>query len=239
MAKYSKKSKKKSSVTKRELVNKIEQIKIINVSLLVIIILLSLFISIHFMRVDHGPKIVNKINKILDDNYVFLGDSITEGYNLDKYYNNYPVVNSGVGGYNTDNILEKLNKMVYRYNPTKVFLLIGTNDIAQGHSKEHIINNIQKIIDNIKQNRKYADIYVESIYPINANKEKVRSNELIKAINEDIKKICKENNVTYINTYDLLIDEDGNLKDEYSNDGLHLTEKGYDVVTSKIKPYLQ
>ena len=66
----------------------------------------------------------------------------------------------------------------------------------------------------------------------------MRSNELIKAINEDIKKICKENNVTYINTYDLLIDEDGNLKDEYSNDGLHLTEKGYDVVTSKIKPYL-
>lgn len=239
MSKNIKKDNKKKRTTKQDLVNQIKRLKLITWILLIITIVLSIFIIIHFIRVDHGPKVINHINQVLDDNYVFLGDSITEGYDLDKHYKDYPVVNSGVSGYTTDNILEKLNKMVYRYNPSKVFLLIGTNDIAQDHTQEHIVNNIKQIIDNIKQNRKYVDIYVESIYPINANKEKLRDNETIDAINEDIKKLCEEKKVTYINTHDSLLDEDGNLKEEYSNDGLHLTEKGYDVVTNKIKPYLQ
>lgn len=239
MTKQSKKAKKKNKVTKKELIEKVKKTNIINIVLLIIIIILSLFIICHFISFDHGPKVINHINKVLDNNYIFLGDSITEGYNLDQYYSNYPVVNSGVGGYTTDQILEKLDKMVYRYNPTKVFLLIGTNDIAQDRSQEHIINNIKQIIDNIKKNRRYTEIYVESIYPINPRKEKLRDNGLINSINNDIKQLCEERDVTYINVHDLLIDDQGNLKSEYSNDGLHLTEKGYDVVTSKIKMYLK
>lgn len=239
MTKQSKKAKKKNKVTKKELIGKVKKTNIINIVLLIIIIILSLFIICHFISFDHGPKVINHINKVLDNNYIFLGDSITEGYNLDQYYSNYPVVNSGVGGYTTDQILEKLDKMVYRYNPTKVFLLIGTNDIAQDRSQEHIINNIKQIIDNIKKNRRYTEIYVESIYPINPRKEKLRDNELINRINNDIKQLCEERDVTYINVHDLLIDDQGNLKSEYSNDGLHLTEKGYEVVTSKIKMYLK
>lgn len=239
MTKQSKKAKKKNKVTKKELIEKVKKTNIINIVLLIIIIILSLFIICHFISFDHGPKVINHINKVLDNNYIFLGDSITEGYNLDQYYSNYPVVNSGVGGYTTDQILEKLDKMVYRYNPTKVFLLIGTNDITQDRSQEHIINNIKQIIDNIKKNRRYTEIYVESIYPINPRKEKLRDNGLINSINNDIKQLCEERDVTYINVHDLLIDDQGNLKSEYSNDGLHLTEKGYDVVTSKIKMYLK
>lgn len=239
MTKQSKKAKKKNKVTKKELIEKVKKTNIINIVLLIIIIILSLFIICHFISFDHGPKVINHINKVLDNNYIFLGDSITEGYNLDQYYSNYPVVNSGVGGYTTDQILEKLDKMVYRYNPTKVFLLIGTNDIAQDRSQEHIINNIKQIIDNIKKNRRYTEIYVESIYPINPRKERLRDNGLINSINNDIKQLCEERDVTYINVHDLLINDQGNLKSEYSNDGLHLTEKGYDVVTSKIKMYLK
>ena len=35
--------------------------------------------------------------------------------------------------------------------------------------------------------------------------------------------------------YDLLKDEEGNLKEEYTKDGLHLSDKGYEVVTKEIK----
>lgn len=230
---------KKNKITKQELMDKLKKVNQLNLVLTIIIGLLSLFIIGHFIKADHGPKVVKKVNKVLDNNYVFLGDSITAGYDLTKFYVDYPVVNSGIGGYTTDNILERLDKMVYPFNPSKVFLLIGTNDIAQNRSKEHIISNIEKIIDNIKNNRKYTEIYVESIYPINSKKEKMRDNKLIDEINKEIKKICKEKDVKYLNIHDSLMDDSGNLKEEYSNDGLHLTKEGYDVVTSKIKPYLK
>lgn len=238
MAQKNKKTNKKGKETKKVLIDKIKKIRFLNIALVVIIISLLLFIIVHFIVVEHGPKEIKVINNILDNNYVFLGDSITEGYDLNKYYSDYPVVNSGIGGYTTTKILEKMDTMVYRYNPTKVFLLIGTNDIAQNNSKEDIINNIGKIIDKIKANRKYTKIYVESIYPIDDEKEKKRDNKLINDINKGIKELCNKKGVEYINIHDLLMDDYGNLRDEYSNDGLHLTDQGYEVVTKELKKYL-
>lgn len=238
MAQKNNKTNKKGKETKKVLINKIKKIRFLNIALVVIIISLLLFIIVHFIVVEHGPKEIKVINNILDNNYVFLGDSITEGYDLNKYYSDYPVVNSGIGGYTTIKILEKMDTMVYRYNPTKVFLLIGTNDIAHKESKEDIINNIDKIIDKIKANRKYTKIYVESIYPIDDEKEHKRDNKLINDINKDVKELCNKKGVEYINIHDLLMDDDGNLRDEYSNDGLHLTDQGYEVVTKELKKYL-
>lgn len=238
MAQKNKKTNKKGKETKKDLIDKIKKIHFLNIALVVIIISLLLFIMVHFIVVEHGPKEIKVINNILDNNYVFLGDSITEGYDLNKYYSDYPVVNSGIGGYTTTKILEKMDTMVYRYNPTKVFLLIGTNDIAQNNSKEDIIKNIDNIIDEIKANRKYTKIYVESIYPIDEEKEKKRDNKLINDINKDIKELCNKKGVEYINIHDLLMDDYGNLRDEYSNDGLHLTDQGYEVVTKELKKYL-
>lgn len=238
MAQKNKKTNKKGKETKKVLIDKIKKIRFLNIALVVIVISLLLFIIVHFIVVEHGPKEIKVINNILDNNYVFLGDSITEGYDLNKYYSDYPVVNSGIGGYTTIKILEKMDTMVYRYNPTKVFLLIGTNDIAHKESKEDIINNIDKIIDKIKANRKYTKIYVESIYPIDDEKEHKRDNKLINDINKDVKELCNKKGVEYINIHDLLMDDDGNLRDEYSNDGLHLTDQGYEVVTKELKKYL-
>ena len=74
-----------------------------------------------------------KINEILNDSkkefvlesitphYLFLGDSITEQYDLEKYFENYSVVNSGIGGNLTDDILNDLKDRVYKYNPSTIF----------------------------------------------------------------------------------------------------------------------
>ena len=68
----------------------------------------------------------DEINKY--ENIVFLGDSITEFYPIDEIYGDLPIIKSGIAGYKTDDLLPKLEEMVYRYNPTSVYLLIGTND---------------------------------------------------------------------------------------------------------------
>lgn len=184
-----------------------------------------------------------------NDNFVFLGDSITDWYPLDEMYESLPIVNSGKAGYNTKDILERLDEMVYRYNPTKVVILIGTNDLNVPHpdSNDEIIDRIIKIIQNIHDNRSGAKVYLQSIYPINkTDDEKIvdevvgkREQEDIIEINKKLQEYCKKNNVTYINVFDQLTDEDGNLNLKYTKDGLHLNTLGYIKVTKTILPYLE
>lgn len=219
-----------------------------NVLITVIFVLMIIFVGFlifHYTTFNHHKvKVVTKIKEVekIPDNYLFLGDSITDFYDLDKYYPDMPTVNSGVSGNTTEDILKDMKKRAYQYNPSKVFLLIGTNDLDTKHSKEDIVKNVEKIISELKENRPKAELYIESIYPVNPDvrrsKSGNRNNDDIKQINKELKKYCKENKINYINLYDLLKDENDNLKEEYTKDGLHLSDEGYKVVTEEIKKKL-
>lgn len=176
------------------------------------------------------------------ESIVFLGDSITSRYDLNKYFPNYNVYNSGIAGNMTKDILENMENRIFAYNPTKVFILIGTNDLVySGLDNDGIKNNIEEIINKIYEKNSNTKIYLESIYPVNnsINKEIVetRTNENIKDLNNKIEKICN-NKCTYINMYDNLTDKNGNMKRIYTVDGLHLNKIGYKVVASKLTKYL-
>ncbi len=212
-----------------------------SIIIVILLLLLLLFIPYHFISINKKPKVIEKEKKVtvIDDNYLFLGDSITDFYDLKKYYKNLPVVNSGISGNVTKDILNDMNERVYKYNPSKVFLLIGTNDLEQEVSKDEIISNIEKIVKGIKENRPYAKIYVESIYPVEEENAGKRKNKDIKEINKNIEKMCKKEHVDYIDMYSKLKDDDDKLKEEYSKDGLHISNKGYEEITKVIKTYLK
>lgn len=190
--------------------------------------------------------IKNEVKDILNPNYVFLGDSITALYDLNKYYDGLPVVNSGISGETTDDIVNNLQDRVYKYNPSKVIILIGINDIERKISKEKTIENINKIVTQIKDNKPDCEIYLESIYPINnSNEEKInhsmvgiRTNDQVKSLNEDLVKLSKKKKINYIDLYDKLLDKNGNLKIEYTKEGLHMSDEGYEIITKYIKKYV-
>ena len=218
---------------------------------------LVIFIGASFMLLVGILLCINE-QKIIDMNYklekierytynkesiVFLGDSITSRCNLNKYFPNYNVYNSGIAGNMTKDILGDMENRVFVYNPTKVFILIGTNDLVySGLDNDGIKNNIEEIINKIYEKNSNTKIYLESIYPVNnsLNKEIVetRTNDNIKNLNNKIEKICDNNKCTYINMYDNLTDKNGNMKRIYTVDGLHLNKIGYKVVASKLTKYL-
>ena len=181
-----------------------------------------------------------------EERYLFLGDSITEYYALDNYYKDKVVFNSGIGGDKAYNILNDLKERVFDYKPTTIFLLIGTNDMGGSTNKE-IVNNIIKICDKIHSKNKKIKIYVESIYPISHEKnDKVlgwmvgrRDNNRIKKINKELKESAKEHNYTYLDLYSILVDENDNLKLDYTVDGLHISEEGYKVISNEIKKLMK
>ena len=213
--------------------------------ILLVMIVIILVMSIMLLNKDK-TKFINpyKIEVSPFDNFLFLGDSITELYPLEEFYDNIPVVNSGISGNKTSDILNNMKSRVYQYNPTKIFILIGTNDLNS--NEEDIVdttfNNIKKIIKEINKNRSTTEIYVESIYPVNRDIENSvatnRTNEKIKNLNQKLKKYCQDDNCKYINLYDDLKDEDGNLNAKYTEDGLHLNSLGYVVITRELLPYL-
>ena len=209
------------------------------VSVLVIITLLAVIGS-----VINKSKLENI--KEQDENIVFFGDSITEGYNVKEFYDEFRVVNSGISGNTTEDLINRIDRDLYDYNPSAVIIQIGTNDLRVSIKDEEIISNIKKIIKGIRKNRKNASILVESIYPLNRDmdteywdgvNEDYNNKHIIK-LNKDIKKLCKIEHIKYIDVYTSLLDDNKNLKEVYSKEGLHLTDLGYYKVTKIIKKYL-
>ena len=195
----------------------------------------------------NNNKVKNKTTEdiIKNENIVFLGDSITYYYPIDEIYNELPIVKSGVPGYKTDDILKELDSMVYQYNPTSVFLLIGTNDFRDEDDDglvEKVENNIVEIVSKIKKNRKKTKIYIESIYPVNksVNEKQVnhRDNEEISKVNNFLENYCKDNECIYIDVFKALVDSDGNYYKNYTDDGLHANSLGYARISRVLTPYI-
>lgn len=241
--------------------NKIDKTLVFSVFIIVVIGVLITFAVFSIVNLITGniktktvvkTEVVTKkvVKNVMDENIVFLGDSLTSMYDVDKFYDAHNVINSGVSGESTNEVMTSLKDRVFIYNPSKVFLLIGTNDFDEEnhgtYDEEKTVDNIKSIIEDIKENRKFAEIYVESIYPINNGDDpKIkhfmvgkRTNEDILSLNKKIKSLAKKEKVNYINVYDKLLDEEGSLNLDYTTDGLHINDTGYDVITGIINNYL-
>lgn len=215
--------------------------------ILSIILILCLGFTLILYNNKECLVVKNETKKIVNPNYVFLGDSITEFYNLDKYYNNLPVVNSGINGNRTEDILNNLNERVYRYNPSKIILLIGVNDLLAGKTEDSIYDKIKEITDKIRKKLPSCEIYIESIYPTNNDEWKKRNKyvideaqmkERILNVNNKIKDLCNEKKYVYIDLYDKLKNDKDLINNEYTDDGLHPNDRGYAKITEELKKVL-
>lgn len=215
------------------------------ISMIILLMIFAITTIIFAWLFNNEKSSKNKL-KLHDENIVFFGDSITYGYNIKEFFDDHYVVNSGINGDQTTDLLDNIDKRLYEYNPSKVFLLIGINDIYKNRDEKEIVDNIRKIVKQIKLKRKNTEIFVESVYPINRNAEEPTSmfknenltNEAVISLNKRIQKLCKEENITYINVFASLADDDGSLKKVYTKDGVHLTDLGYHKVTNILKKYL-
>ena len=211
----------------------------IEIFIIVIMIFPCVILASKQSEVQEKTQIISK-----NENIVFLGDSIFDWFPVDKIFSDFPIVNSGIAGNTTNDLLKDLENRVYRYNPTKVFVQIGTNDIEWDDSdelNEQVFNNIVEITKQIQKNRKRSKIYIISIYPVNNNLPGAhdRHNSEIKAINSMLRKYCAETNgVEYIDAFNQLTGEDGMLDTDYTDDGLHPNGLGYAKLTEILMKYI-
>lgn len=170
---------------------------------------------------------------------VFLGDSITQDFNVYEYFSGYNVYNRGIGGDTSKGVLSRLNESVFELKPKKVFLNIGTNDLELiNDGVEAIALRIAEIINKIKSYDKNIEVYLISVYPVNSSIDKntvgKRNNVDILALNEEIKHI---KNCTYIDLFGKLLKEE-KLNPDYSIEGLHMKQAGYEVIKKEILNFI-
>lgn len=184
---------------------------------------------------------------------VFTGSSLMEMFPIEPWIKELgesaPVVyNRGVGGYQTEDLLLILDACVFDLEPAKVFINIGTNDLGvPERTVEEMIGNYDRILTQIENRLPGVKIYLMAYYPVNfqaAAEEvkpllQIRSNEKVALANEQVKALAKRHGQRYIDVSAPLKDADGNLKAEYTVEGLHIKPEGYRAIFADVMRYVR
>lgn len=168
---------------------------------------------------------------------VIIGDSIfdrwdNEGIGHPSFFTEHGIINSGISGQTTDQMLERFDGSVLYYRPKIVVLEGGTNDLTRVQtwkSSESTIANITEMARRAKAAG--ARVFISSILPCNASfTGDVSPQELVMATNKAYRELAEAQGYGYIDFYTPLANEDGTFKDGYHSDGVHPDGNGYDVM---------
>ncbi|RPD40890.1 GDSL-type esterase/lipase family protein [Chitinophaga barathri] len=174
-------------------------------------------------------KLYNQLNDQPAD-ILFLGNSITERGEWQELLPGRKVANRGIGGDNTFGVLARLDGVIQQ-QPKKIFLLIGINDIGRSLPTEVSLNNYRRILTRLTQGLPKTKIIVQCVLPLNEAKLPYAylkgKAHMVKAMNEGIVKLAEEFSLTYLNLHELFADEKGELKADYTKDGIHLLPGAY------------
>ncbi len=162
---------------------------------------------------------------------VMLGNSITEGGNWKKVLGDSSVLNRGISGDVTFGVLNRLEEIL-RHKPSKIFLLIGINDLSRNTPDEVIIENLFTIAKRIKTASPKTELFIQSILPTNEsfkNFPSAFSNKgpHITTINTQLARYADKMKYHFVDLYTQFLGADGSMVSKYATDGLHLTPAGY------------
>ena len=174
-------------------------------------------------RIEQKEKLFYEMKDI-----TLIGNSLFDNWKIEKL-NNSSIVNLGITGISTKQYQEYiLNENKIKHIANKTVIMNGTNDIVdKSLNFEDILNNINKLIESLWKINKDAKIYFIEIpsiaFRMDRNKEEIfRLNEYLK---NNLDKTIK-----YIEINKYMIDDFGNLKLEYTYDGLHFNKEGYKIL---------
>jgi len=168
---------------------------------------------------------------------VFMGDSITYFWDLDKYFPGQRYVNRGIGGQTTPQMLLRFRQDVVALKPTAVVILAGTNDIGGNTgplSLEEIEDNFRSMAEIAAANN--IAVVFSSVLPVNNYTESSqrfyaeRPAYKILSLNDWLKSYTLSHHDTYLDYYSHMLDGKGMLAGTLADDGLHPNANGYRVM---------
>jgi lysophospholipase L1-like esterase len=169
---------------------------------------------------------------------VFLGDSITEGGHWSELFGSAAMLNRGIGGDTTGDVLARLGQ-VYALEPAKLFLMIGVNDLNSSVDPAVTRANLRLILDGLAARLPGTQVFVQSVLPVNADWRWGADNTGIDALNAFLREECTRRGLAWVDLRADFADAGGALRADLSNDGIHLLGAGYALWRDRLLPLVQ
>jgi lysophospholipase L1-like esterase len=181
---------------------------------------------------------------------IFVGDSIAAAWRdenniaaFDKHFGQYNAQNFAIGADTTHGVLRRIQEgNLDGFNPDVVVILIGVNNIAWGpqHTVEQTADGILKVVQTIHTKMPESKILLTGLLPRGDN-EREGSFRWQKGVdvNAILETSIDNEHLFYLNIGEQLIEEDGTVKDDVFEDGVHLSSVGLNVWAEALKPSLE
>lgn len=173
---------------------------------------------------------------------VMLGNSLTNGCEWHELFDMPNVKNRGISSDIVEGVRLRLGPVV-KGSPKKIFLMIGVNDISHALSSDSIAGAIVAVADSIVKASPRTRLYVQSCLPFNLSfgyyKALKDREHQVPEINAVLRDAAKEHGYTFVDLYSSFVGEDGLLRPELTNDGLHLIAPGYMLWRELLLPYIK
>lgn len=170
---------------------------------------------------------------------VFTGSSSIKMWkSLEKDFPNSRIFNTGFGGSQTHHLIHHIQELVVEFEPKKIFIYEGDNDINAGKPIRQILEEFFEIMEKVNAVVPNAQFYFISAKPSPSRWEKKRQYELF---NEQLREFAmNHSNANFIDIWTPMLAKDGKPKPElFLEDNLHMNEKGYAIWRKAVKPFLR
>ncbi|WP_271299848.1 GDSL-type esterase/lipase family protein [Sphingomonas sp. CV7422] len=169
---------------------------------------------------------------------VFIGDSITDRWNLASSFPGKGYINRGIGSQVTSQMLLRFHQDVIALHPTVVVILAGINDVQgflQQERPDQIEANWEAMADLADQHR--IAVVFGALLPVNdyteaaRNVVKERNPAELRVLNAWLRAFCARRGYAFADYYAALVDKRGLMAARYTNDGVHPLDNGYARMT--------
>ncbi|MBQ7836099.1 MAG: hypothetical protein IJ389_02475 [Clostridia bacterium] len=188
-------------------------------------------------------------------NAVLIGDSITEFFDHNIYYNDYGVIlNRGIGGDEAQFIAFRFEADVVQLNPKACIILVGVNNTwvledqkdengcFKAEAVEEVVKTVVDAFESMFAQAKAAGIemWICSCMPMGDGMPTIEErNKVLQRLNLEYQKLIEKHGGKYIDMWTPFVNDEGKMIPETSRDGVHPNGVGYRVMADTLKPYLE
>lgn len=168
---------------------------------------------------------------------VFTGSSTVRGWKLAEAFPGLPVVNRGFGGSHSSDCVFWFDRVVLKYRPKVVVLLVGSNDVDSGRPLEVVLGNHRRFAELLRATLPEARLVVVALKPSPSRPDKVA---VTLEGNAELAKMARQMGFDFVDPTPGLLDASG-MPDAglYVGDRLHFNAQGFAVLNDALAPVLR
>ncbi len=189
------------------------------------------------MRGPHWHQRCRIIKKVLPRTpahaVVFLGDSLTEQFDLDYFFDIPWLVNHGISGDHIDGVRERLS-LSRQAEPQQLWLMIGINDLFDGRDDRWLFSQYNHLLDGLDF---CPRVVVQSLLPTGQSWQEL-TGERLPAINRFLTEACQKRGFEFMDLHTPFRQALANGDRLFQDDGIHLNDRAYALWSSLIRDSL-